>query len=174
MELPINLGRPPNTAAVNAIPPVHANRSPAFRTPPPDLLPFDELPESKLPDVFEVFYHAQSVFRSIAPVQLPQSGAGESNAIKAELPFNALHIFAIFYPACDTIFRLFGVRSFAARAAIFLSQITDTKTAIHPAGRNHRRFQACRSVLRQSAPAFRSDSRRLTGVQNSPRTRAPG
>jgi hypothetical protein len=121
-----------------------ANDRAAFRTLPSVFLAPDESFKPKLSQALKILNHAHAVFGAVAFVQLPQSSAGELVALKTELLFSSPHIFAMPNSAYDTNLRLFGVIAIAARAALLLSEVADTKAAVHSARRDHLRADRLR------------------------------
>jgi hypothetical protein len=132
-----DLGLTPQATAVDAFLFVDTNYSTTFRTFPPVLLSGGEYLEPKLFYALEILYHAHAVFRPVAFIQLPKSSAGEPVTDETEFWFVIFHLVAVFYAALDTILRLVDVVAVAARATLLLSEMADTKTAVHPAGGNH-------------------------------------
>jgi len=52
--------------------------------------------------------------------------------------FASTYLVAVSYPAHDIMLWLAGVIAVAAWAALLLSEMADTESAVHPAGRNQR------------------------------------
>jgi hypothetical protein len=123
---------------------MHADYSPAFRTPPSILLPRCKTLQPELLDALEILDRAHAVFRPVAFVQLSLSQAGETGALEAEFLFAHSHLGAIFKPAYLDVLYLARIVAVAARAAILRSEMGDAHPAVDPAWRN----QLCVERLR--------------------------
>ena len=112
------------------------------------ILIFQKFSDSVLPDEFEVFYHTQVIFGTIALVEGFQAFTGKVPAFVAEPDQPVTEQFAVFFHE-DTII----AARYAAPAihsvkpvlfkVVFHRQVVDAQSAVHTAGSNQLFFHTC-------------------------------
>jgi len=107
-----------NPAALRALPSIH--------------LSGNKFLDPKLADILQILYHAHAIVRSVAFVQMPQAKAGEFGAIKTKLVSRNPCLAAGFYATDNTMLWFAGISAIAAWTRVFISEMANTKTAIHP------------------------------------------
>ena len=137
----------PIVAAVDTRFSMNANHFTAFWTLPSFLLLFNKAIKSKLSDVFKVFDGAHSVFRSVSVIYLSKSSAGKLGTIKAVFLFEGRHLITILDSTYPTVLRFIGIVALASRTRLLLSEVGDTKTAVHPTGRNQHCIERINMLL---------------------------